>query len=154
MQTIFPVAGGDSMAVDNLLAALMGQKESFRDNLFAREVCRCGGYHFPLDNMFADHFGDAADDESLRALSLLSTLYLSLLCCGFPHTLFRSSVTFLRENVSIYSFNCTHYDKLYAHLTSADSVLLPLFEDVGRIVPKEVTQRELFETFDFLTNGI
>ncbi len=141
------------MAVDNLLAALTGRKDSFSDNLFADAVCGCS-FSSPLDKMFFSYFTDAEEHEGLRALSLAATLYLSVFHCGFPQTLFRSSVTFLRENVSLCSFNCTHYDRLYSKLTAEDSVVLPLFEDAGIIVSKELVRQDIFEAFDFLTNGL
>ena len=140
------------MAVDNLLTALMGRKECFSDTLFAPLEFACG-HTFPLDGMFLAHFPDARNREGLRALSLVATLYLSVLHCGFPQPLFRSAVTFLRENVSLPSFNCNHYEQLYARLSADESVSLPLFEDVGTLVSQELARTDIYDAFDFLTNG-
>ena len=139
-------------AVDNLLAALMGRKDCFASNLFADDVPRCD-YPFPLDRMFLDYFTEERNDDNLRALSLIATLYLSVLHCGFPQSLLRSSVTFLRENISLPSFDCTHYERLYARLTTDNRTTLPLFEDVGKIVLKEVSRLDIYDAFDFITNG-
>ena len=139
-------------AVDNLLAALMGRKDCFASNLFADDVPRCD-YPFPLDRMFLDYFTEERNDDNLRALSLIATLYLSVLHCGFPQALMRSSVTFLRENISLPSFDCTHYERLYARLTTDNRTTLPLFEDVGKIVLKEVSRLDIYDAFDFITNG-
>lgn len=141
------------MAVDNLLAALMGRKECFSDTLFAPLEFSCDRT-FPLDAMFLAHFPDAGNREALRALSLVATLYLSVFHSGFPQPLFRSAVTFLRENVSLPSFNCNHYEQLYARLSADESVSLPLFEDIGSVVPKELTRTDVYDAFDFLTNGV
>jgi hypothetical protein len=65
----------------------------------------------------------------------------------------RSSVTFLRENISLPSFDCTHYESLYARLTTDNRTTLPLFEDVGKIVLKEVSRLDIYDAFDFITNG-
>jgi hypothetical protein len=139
-------------AVDNLLAALMGRKDCFASNLFAVDAPKCD-YYFPLDKMFLDYFAEEAGNDSLRALSMMATLYLSVLHCGFPQSLLRSSVTFLRENISLPSFDCTHYERLYARLTTDNRTTLPLFEDVGKIVLKEVSRLDIYDAFDFLTNG-
>lgn len=139
-------------AVDNLLAALMGRKDCFSSNLFADDVPRCD-YPFPLDKMFLDYFAEEAGNDSLRALSLIATLYLSVLHCGFPQALMRSSITFLRENITLPSFDCTHYERLYARLTTEKHATLPLFEDVGNIATKEVSRLDIYDAFDFLTNG-
>lgn len=139
-------------AVDNLLAALMGRKDCFASNLFADDVPRCD-YPFPLDKMFLDYFAEEAGNDSLRALSMMATLYLSVLHCSFPQSLLRSSVTFLRENISLPSFDCTHYERLYARLTTDNRTTLPLFEDVGKIMLKEVSRLDIYDAFDFITNG-
>ena len=139
-------------AVDNLLAALMGRKDCFSSNLFADDVPRCD-YPFPLDKMFFDYFTEERNNDNLRALSLIATLYLSVLHCDFPQALMRSSVTFLRENITLPSFDCTHYERLYARLTTDNRTTLPLFEDVGKIVLKEVSRLDIYDAFDFITNG-
>ena len=139
-------------AVDNLLAALMGRKDCFSSNLFADDVPRCD-YPFPLDRMFLDYFTEERNDDNLRALSLIATLYLSVLHCGFPQALMRSSITFLRESITLPSFDCTHYERLYARLTTEKHATLPLFEDVGSIVTNEVSRLDIYDAFDFLTNG-
>jgi hypothetical protein len=140
-------------AVDNLLAALMGRKDCFSSNLFADDVPKCD-YLFPLDRMFLDYFTEERNNDNLRALSLIATLYLSVLHCGFPQALMRSSITFLREGITLPSFDCTHYERLYACLTADESVSLPLFEDIGSVVPKELTRTDVYDAFDFLTNGV
>ncbi len=140
-------------AVDNLLAALMGRKDCFSSNLFAVDVPKCD-YYFPLDRMFLDYFTEERNDDNLRALSLIATLYLSVLHCGFPQALMRSSITFLRESITLPSFDCTHYERLYARLSADESVSLPLFEDIGSVVPKELTRTDVYDAFDFLTNGV
>ena len=130
----------------------MGRKDCFSSNLFAVDVPKCD-YYFPLDKMFLDYFAEEAGNDSLRALSMMATLYLSVLHCGFPQSLLRSSVTFLRENISLPSFDCTHYERLYARLTTDNRTTLPLFEDVGKIVLKEVSRLDIYDAFDFITNG-
>ena len=130
----------------------MGRKDCFSSNLFADDVPRCD-YPFPLDKMFLDYFAEEAGNDSLRALSLIATLYLSVLHCGFPQALMRSSITFLRENITLPSFDCTHYERLYARLTTEKHATLPLFEDVGNIATKEVSRLDIYDAFDFLTNG-
>ena len=130
----------------------MGSKDCFSSNLYADDIQKCD-YLFPLDRMFLGHFTEGTDNDSLRALSLIATLYLSVLHSGFPQPLMRSSVTFLRENITLPSFNCTHYERLYARLTTEEHATLPLFEDIGSIATKEVSRLDIYDTFDFLTNG-
>ena len=141
------------MAEDNLLAALMGRKECFSDTLFAPLEFSCDRT-FPFDAMFLAHFPDAGNREALRALSLVATLYLSVLHSSFPQPLFRSAVTFLRENVSLPSFNCNHYEQLYAKLTDKENVEFTLFTNIDKFTKINLSKTDIFDAFDFLSNGL
>lgn len=139
---------------DRMIVALSGAKESFVAALASDGACRSGWlYESPFDAMFFARFPDA-DKDGVRALSLICALYLSHLHCCFPLSRFRSVVTLLRENVSLYSFNCNHYDSLYARLSDDDCVNLLLLKDIGEPRSVELHKNDIFDAFDFLTNGL
>lgn len=141
--------------VDVLRQALMSDAQMFgRILLEERLLSDAPAYSSPLDGMFFAHFGEASNREGLRALSLLAALYLSVVLCGFPQPLLRSSAMFLRENISIPTFNCTHYEKLFSLLASEGVVRLALLRRVGDVEFVEAGKEDIFDAFDFLTNGL
>lgn len=141
--------------VDILRQALMGDARMFGPVLLEEQLLAdAPAFSSPLDGMFFAHFGKTSDREGLRALSLLAALYLSVVLCGFPQRLLRSSAMFLRENISIPTFNCTHYDKLFSYLASEDMLSFSLLRGVGDVEYVIATKKDIFDAFDFLTNGL
>ena len=141
--------------IDVLSHALMSSELLFGKFLFDEYFQPdTPAYSSPFDKMFFVHFGNVSDCEGLRALSLLSALYLSVALCDFPQAVLRTSAMFLRENISLLAFNCTHYEALYSHLSSQESVRLPLLSGVNKVVYVDVKREDVYDAFDFLTNGL
>ena len=93
-------------ATEILLQALTSSSEDFvKIILEEKPTTHSPEYEIPLEKAFAKHFTAAEDGESLRALALVATLYLSSMHCGFPTRLVRASVSYLRENISLPTFN-------------------------------------------------
>lgn len=135
-----------------LQTALTKTKNEFSKNLFSNETETKTEYISPMTQMFAKHFKGINYETSL-ALSLICTLYLSVIKHGFPNDLFRKAVNFLCENTSLPAFNCNHYENLYVIISDNDNVTLPLFKDIGDICDTKLQKNEIFDAFDFLTNN-
>lgn len=137
------------------IQALTSDKKKFGKILAEENTSRpVVTYKPPLYDMFLKQFPDTTNKESLLALSLIGVLFLSVIHCNFPKEIFRSTVLFLKENISIPTFNCNHYEQLYRHLSNESHVKLQLFKDINIFITAELTKEDILETFDFLTNGI
>ena len=140
---------------ETLLQALTSNDEDFvKIILGEKSATHCPKYEIPLKNAFAEHFAVAEEKESLRALALVATLYLSTMHCGFPTRLFRASVSYLRENISLPTFNCNHYEQLYAKLTNKENVEFTLFTNIDKFTKINLSKTDIFDAFDFLSNGL
>lgn len=142
-------------ATEILLQALTSNSEDFvKIILEEKSATHSPEYEIPLEKAFAKHFTAAEDGESLRALALVATLYLSTMHCGFPTRLLRASVGYLRENISLPTFNCNHYEKLYAKLTDKENVEFTLFTNIDKFTKINLSKTDIFDAFDFLSNGL
>ena len=74
--------------------------------------------------------------------------------CGFPTRLLRASVSYLRENISLPTFNCNHYEQLYAKLTDKENVEFTLFTNIDKFTKINLSKTDIFDAFDFLSNGL
>jgi hypothetical protein len=142
-------------ATEILLQALTSNSEDFvKIILEEKPTTNSPEYEIPLEKAFAKHFTAAEDGESLRAIALVATLYLSTMHCGFPTRLLRASVGYLRENISLPTFNCNHYEQLYAKLTDKENVEFTLFTNIDKFTKINLSKTDIFDAFDFLSNGL
>jgi hypothetical protein len=138
-----------------LLRALTSDNKNFGKILLDEETTtRCTDYENPLEKAFMEHFTSTDNKDSLCAIALIATLYLSVAHCEFPTTLFRASVNYLRDNLSLPTFNCNHYENLYARLSNEDSIEIQLFENIDKFAKINLTKKQIFDAFDFLSNGL
>ena len=101
-----------------------------------------------------EHFSSSNEKEGVRAIALIATLYLSVMHSQFPTTLFRASVNYLRDNITLPSFNCNHYENIYAKLSNEDSVELTLLNNINKFTNISLTKNGIFDALDFLSNGL
>ena len=138
-----------------LLQALTSNEKDFAKILLAEKAAtHCPEYENPMEEAFVQHFASATDRESLRALALIAALYLSVMHCGFPTTLLRASIGYLRENISLPAFNCNHYEKLYKKVSPEESIEILLFTNIDKFAKINLTKNQIFDAFDFLSNGL
>ncbi len=140
---------------DILLQALTNNREIF-GSILAGKVCieTPPTLRLQLEKMFSDHFGNSAKQEEIHLLALICTLYLSVVHAGFSKKLFRTAITFLREHTSIPTFNCTHYEKLYTHLSNEPHTDIMLFSDINNFCTLRLKREDIFDAFDFMTNAL
>ena len=138
-----------------LLQALTSNSEDFVKIILGEKLAtHSPEYEIQLEKAFAKHFTAVEEKENLRALALVATLYLSAMHCGFPTNLMRACIGYLRENISLPTFNCNHYEKLYAKLTDEENVELTLFTNIDKFTKINLSKIEIFDAFDFLSNGL
>ena len=145
----------ETHTIERLLQALTSNDKDFAKIILDEEPAnRCTDYKNPMEKAFMEHFSTTDDKESLRAIALIATLYLSVAHCEFPATLFRASVNYLRDNLSLPAFNCNHYEKLYSRLSNQESIEIQLFKNINKFAKINLTRNHIFDAFDFLSNGL
>ncbi len=142
-------------AYEILLQALTSNEKDFAKILLAEKVAsHCPKYQNPLEEAFIQHFSTVKEKDSLRALALIATLYLSVMHCGFPTSLLRASIGYLRENITLPTFNCNHYEKLYEKLSREECIEIALFANLDKFAKINLRKIDIFDAFDFLSNGL
>ena len=145
----------ETNTTDKLLQALTSNEADFAKILLDEEPATLStDYKNPIEKAFIEHFSSTDDKDSLRAIALIATLYLSVVHCEFPTTLFRASVNYLRENISLPTFNCNHYENLYSKLTNEESIDILLFKNINKCSKINLSKKHIYEAFDFLSNGL
>lgn len=138
-----------------LLQALTSNEKDFGKILLGEKTATENSqYEIPMTKAFSEHFAPTNEGESLRAIALIATLYLSTTHCLFPTTLFRASVNYLRENITLPTFNCNHYEELYAKLSDKENIEIILLKGINNFAKINLTKNDIFDTFDFLSNGL
>lgn len=89
------------------------------------------------------------------AWGLVCELYLCCKRLGFPHDIMLQTVSFIKENYGVFTFDCKDYDKLYNLMThdkknTEGKVNFTLLRDIGQIeIDQTATKDEIFEMLDF-----
>lgn len=89
------------------------------------------------------------------AWGLVCELYLSATRCGFPTSVMRQVVDFVKENYGRLDFDCQHYEQLYSLMlhdkkNTAGIINFTLLREVGDICLDQTTDKEsIFEALDF-----
>ncbi len=105
----------------------------------------------PLSDAFSNAFPNASN-EANEVVGIICMLYLSHFIAGFPLPALRAFITNIKEEVSLFSFNCKLYEKIYSEIApeSLNAVLL-IDEDYEEKI-FALTKHDIFEAFDFYTN--
>lgn len=140
---------------NKLLLALTSNEKDFAKILLEETpIVGCAKYEIPIEKAFIEYFAPTGDKEGLRAIALIATLYLSVTHCQFPTTLFRASVNYLRDNITLPTFNCNHYENIYAVLSNNDCVKFTLLKGINKYRKINLTKHQFFDALDFLSNGL
>lgn len=89
------------------------------------------------------------------AWGLVCELYLSCKRLGFPHDIMLQTVSFIKENYGVFTFDCKAYEELYRLMThdkknTEGKVNFTLLSDIGQIhIDQTATKDEIFDMLDF-----
>ena len=93
------------------------------------------------------------------AWGLIPELYLSCVKTGFPTSVMRQCVSFIKENYGPFHITCNDYPTLFELMThdkknTAGTINFTLLADVGDIrINQTATQEEIYEALDFFREG-
>ena len=141
--------------INRLSEALASNENDFGKILFGeQEITNKSDFNNKFENVFIEHFVYAEDKDNLRAIALIATLYLSVIHCNFPRHLFRTSINYIRNNIPLKTFNCNHYESIYKKLSNNDNIEITLFKNINKFTKINLTKNQIFDAFDFLSNGL
>lgn len=89
------------------------------------------------------------------AWGLVCELYLCCKRLGFPHDIMLQTVSFIKENYGVFTFDCKAYEELYNLMThdkknTGGKVNFTLLGDIGQIeINQTATKDEIYEMLDF-----
>jgi 3-dehydroquinate synthase len=89
------------------------------------------------------------------AAGLISELFLSHTCCGFPADAMRQTIQFIKTTYPPFIFDCRDYDTLYECMThdkknEHGTIRFTLLSDIGKVrINQEMEKERVFEAFDF-----
>lgn len=89
------------------------------------------------------------------AWGIVCELYFSALKAGFPKDKLRQTISFIKENYGMFSFDCHQYERLYELMkhdkkNTAGVINFTLLKEVGEVVINQTaTKEEIFDMFDF-----
>lgn len=89
------------------------------------------------------------------AWGIVCELYFSALKVGFPKEKLRQTISFIKENYGMFSFDCHQYEQLYALMkhdkkNTAGIINFTLLKDVGEVVINQMAAKEeIFDMLDF-----
>jgi 3-dehydroquinate synthase len=89
------------------------------------------------------------------AWGIVCELYLSFMKLGFDKNILLKIARFVKENYGVYSFDCTHYQRIYELMqhdkkNESGSINFTLLKAVGEIeINQTANQQEIDETLDF-----
>lgn len=89
------------------------------------------------------------------AWGLVCELYLCCKRLGFPHNIMLQTVSFIKENYGVFTFDCKAYEELYNLMThdkknTDGKVNFTLLSDIGQIkINQTATKDEIYEMLDF-----
>ena len=93
------------------------------------------------------------------AWGLIPELYLSCVKTGFPTSVMRQCVNFIKENYGPFHITCNDYPTLFELMThdkknTAGTINFTLLADIGDIrINQTATQEEIYEALDFFREG-
>lgn len=99
---------------------------------------------------FAHFFRETQNVDRIFATGICCSLFLSHIKLGFPSDKLRTYIYNVRDEHPFIEFDCKSYEPLYSRMKERDILLLN-----NNIEYKKTTtsKEEIFETFDFITNG-
>ena len=94
------------------------------------------------------------------ALGMVCELYLSCIRCGFPTTTMRQVVEFIRQHYPVLAYTCDDYPTLFQLMqhdkkNTGSTINFTLLSGIGQLqLNQTATQEEIYETLDFLREGM
>ena len=94
------------------------------------------------------------------ALGMVCELYLSCIRCGFPTTTMRQVVEFIRQHYPVLAYTCDDYPTLFQLMqhdkkNTGSTINFTLLSGIGQLqMNQTATQEEIYETLDFLREGM
>lgn len=112
-----------------------------------------------VDNRFGspiiDAFGSVftgIDHKATESAGLECMLYLSHLKTGFTLQKLRAFHISITEEISLFSFNCKDYDKIFACIPQESLSRVILLNNDSEERSIELNKEDIFDAFDFFTN--
>lgn len=94
------------------------------------------------------------------AYGMVCELYLSAIKQGFPQTIMRQTVNFIRNNYGTLPITCDDYDALISLMihdkkNAGNNINFSLLHDLGSVViNRTATEEEIKDALDFLREGV
>jgi 3-dehydroquinate synthase len=89
------------------------------------------------------------------AAGLISEMFLSHKCCGFPVDVMRQTIHFIKANYPPFIFSCKDYETLYEYMThdkknEHGTIRFTLLAGIGEVlINREAKKKQILESFDF-----
>lgn len=112
-----------------------------------------------IDEKFGEPFMKAFstlmpnEEEKVLAAAYTCSLFLSAILCGFPTAKLHMFVHYTREHLQRFSFNCKMYEEIFSHMDESILERVPLLDKNGGETTRACSKQDIFEAFDFYTNG-
>lgn len=112
-----------------------------------------------LDPKFGEPFIEAFssfmpdETEKVTVASYTCSLFLSAILNGFPTIKLHTFVHFTKEHFQRFSFNCRMYDNIFSYMRQEELEHVVLLDKEGNSTVRQCTRQDIFEAFDFYTNG-
>lgn len=112
-----------------------------------------------LDEKFGEPFISAFKasipngGEEIIAVSYICSLFLSTMLNKFPTAKLNVFVHYIKEEFSLFSFNCKMYDTIFSNMDNKKLEHVALLDKNGDFVFCKCSKQDIFEAFDFYTNG-
>jgi hypothetical protein len=104
----------------------------------------------PFTEAFTQYFGDKQDVSRIIATAIGCSLFLSYIKTEFPLEKLRTYIYNTQKEYPFIRFDCKSYEPLYSIIRENEILLLNKNLEYKR---EKVSQKEIFEAFDFITNG-
>ncbi len=99
---------------------------------------------------FSTCFKKKCNDNSIIATGISCSLFLSSIILGLPTNILHTYVRNIREKYPFLAFNCNKYEELYNTIEKEPLLLIDKNLNYHKI---EISKKDIFEAFDFVTNG-
>ena len=109
------------------------------------------GFGEPFIKAFSEFMPD--EEEKVLVASFTCSIFLSAILYKFPTEKLHTFVHFTKEHYQRFSFNCKMYDSIFSHMEECDLENVALLDREGKHTNRHCTKQEIFEAFDFYTNG-
>ena len=98
---------------------------------------------------FSKKFTNRTTEEELVAAGIICSLFLSSILEGFPTIKLHTFVRNIRDEYSLFTFDCKSYDPLYESIEKNEILLL---DKNCEYQTRNIAKNDILEAFDFFTN--